>query len=68
VLANLAEAGQPEAVIPLNKMGQMGNNKPQNVYNINVNGGVGSGATIGRSIVEAIKAYERSSGAVFVGA
>jgi hypothetical protein len=68
VLANLAEAGQPEAVIPLNKMGQYTNNKPQNVYNINVNGGVGSGATIGRSIVEAIKAYERSSGAVFVGA
>jgi hypothetical protein len=68
VLANLAEAGQPEAVIPLNKMGQYTNNKPQNVYNINVNGGVGSGSTIGRAIVEAIKSYERTSGAVFVGA
>ena len=40
----------------------------QNVYNINVNGGVGSGATIGKSIVDAIKAYERTSGAVWVGA
>lgn len=40
----------------------------QNIYNIEVNGGVGSGATIGRSIVEAIKAYERTSGAVWVGA
>jgi hypothetical protein len=68
VLANIAEAGQPEAVIPLNKMNQFGNNKPQNVYNINVNGGVGSGSTIGRAIVEAIKSYERTSGAVFVGA
>jgi hypothetical protein len=68
VLANIAEAGQAEAVIPLNKMDRYTNNKPQNVYNINVNGGVGSGATIGRSIVEAIKAYERTSGAVFVGA
>lgn len=40
----------------------------QNIYNINVNGGVGSGATIGQSIVEAIKAYERVSGAVWQGA
>jgi len=68
VLANIAEAGQAEAVIPLNKMDKYTNNKPQNVYNINVNGGVGSGSTIGRAIVEAIKSYERTSGAVFVGA
>ena len=40
----------------------------QNVYNINVSGGVGSGATIGQAIVDAIKAYERTSGAVWVGA
>jgi hypothetical protein len=45
-------------------------NRPsqQNVYNINVSGGVGSGATIGQAIVDAIKAYERTSGAVWVGA
>jgi hypothetical protein len=45
-------------------------NRPsqQSVYNINVSGGVGSGATIGQAIVDAIKAYERTSGAVWVGA
>lgn len=40
----------------------------QSIYNINVDGGVGSGATIGKAIVDAIKAYERTSGAVWVGA
>jgi hypothetical protein len=45
-----------------------GTQPQQNVYNINVSGGVGSGATIGQAIVEAIKAYERVSGAVWQGA
>jgi hypothetical protein len=40
----------------------------QSIYNINVSGGVGSGATIGAAIVDAIKAYERTSGAVWQGA
>jgi hypothetical protein len=40
----------------------------QNIYTINVEGGVGSGATIGKAIVDAIKAYERTSGAVWQGA
>ena len=40
----------------------------QSIYNISVNGGVGSGATIGAAIVDAIKAYERTSGAVWQGA
>ena len=40
----------------------------QSVYNISVDGGVGSGATIGKAIVDAIKAYERTSGAVWQGA
>jgi hypothetical protein len=39
-----------------------------NTYNIEVNGGVGSGASIGKAIVDAIKAYERTSGAVWQGA
>ena len=68
VLANIAEAGQAEAVIPLSKMDRYTNNKPQNVYNITVSGGVGSGATIGKAIVDQIKAYERTSGPVFAGA
>ena len=67
VLANIAEGGQAEAVIPLNNMKDFGGGTTNN-YTINVNGGVGSGATIGKSIVDAIKAYERSSGAVWQGA
>jgi hypothetical protein len=67
VLANIAEGGQAEAVIPLNRLNNFGQ-KPQNVYNINVDGGVGSGATIGQAVVEAIKAYERTSGPVWQGA
>ena len=67
VLANIAEGGQAEAVIPLDRMKNFGG-KGGNTYNITVNGGVGSGATIGKSIVDAIKAYERSSGAVWQGA
>jgi len=45
-----------------------GAERQQNIYNIEVNGGVGSGATIGQAIVDAIKAYERTSGAVWQGA
>ena len=40
----------------------------QTQYNITVTGGVGSGATIGKAIVDAIKDYERTSGAVWQGA
>jgi hypothetical protein len=36
-----------------------------NNYNIEVNGGVGRGPDIGKAIVDAIKAYERTSGAVW---
>jgi len=68
VLANIAEAGQAEAVIPLDRLDRYTSGNGQVVYNINVNGGVGSGATIGKSIVDAIKAYERSSGPVWQGA
>jgi hypothetical protein len=68
VLANIAEAGQPEAVIPLDRMKGMGKPSVVNNYNITVSGGVGSGATIGKAIVDQIKAYERASGPVFAGA
>jgi hypothetical protein len=43
-------------------------NRQQSVYNITVTGGVGSGSTIGKAIVDAIKDYERTSGAVWQGA
>lgn len=39
-----------------------------NYYNIEVSGGVGSGPSIGKAIVDAIKSYERASGAVWQGA
>jgi hypothetical protein len=40
----------------------------QNVYNVTVNGGLDSSASIGKAIIDAIKAYERTSGLVFQGA
>jgi hypothetical protein len=45
-----------------------GQTRQETIYNINVSGGVGSGATIGKAIVDAIKDYERTSGAVWQGA
>ena len=45
-----------------------GNQAVINNYNIEVLGGVGSGPTIGKAIVDAIKSYERTSGAVWQGA
>jgi phage-related protein len=62
VLANLAEAGKPEAVIPLDRLGSMGGS----TFNITVNAGMGSnGSEIGKQIVEEILRYERRSGKVF---
>jgi TP901 family phage tail tape measure protein len=64
VLANIAEAGQAEAVIPLDRLGSMGN-----TYNINISAGIGSDpVSIGRYVVDAIKRYESVSGKVFAGA
>ncbi len=60
VLANIAEGGQAEAVIPLNKMGKFG--QGQTTYNITVNGGLATGSDIGRSVVNAIRDFERQSG------
>jgi hypothetical protein len=55
------EAG-PEALIPLDRMGDFGGG---NTYNINVTAGVGDPRAIGKSVVEAITLFERSSGPVF---
>lgn len=63
VLAQIAEAGQPEAVIPLDKLGSMNGG---NTFNITVNAGMGAnGTSIGRDIVDEILRFERSSGKVF---
>ena len=61
VLANIAEGGEAEAVIPLSKMGRFGQGN-QTTYNITVNGGISSGPDIGRSVVNAIRDFERQSG------
>jgi hypothetical protein len=66
VLANIAEGGQAEAVIPLDRLGQFGQ-KGGNVYNINVSGGMATGPDIGRSVVNAIKDFERQSGTAWRG-
>lgn len=55
-LAMIGERG-PEAVIPLNRAGGMSGN-----YTINVNGGLASSAEIGQSVVNAIRAFNRSNG------
>jgi TP901 family phage tail tape measure protein len=61
--ALIGESG-PEAVIPLNRMGSMGN---KNTFNISVNAGIGSdGKRIGQEIVQEILKYEKLSGKVFV--
>jgi hypothetical protein len=61
VLANIAEGGQAEAVIPLDRLGDF-TGRAGNTYNITVNGGISSGPDIGRSVVNAIKDFERQSG------
>jgi TP901 family phage tail tape measure protein len=60
VLANIAEGGEAEAVIPLSKMGKFG--QGQTTYNITVSGGLATGSDIGRSVVNAIRDFERQSG------
>jgi hypothetical protein len=66
VLANIAEGGQAEAVIPLDRFDDFGQ-KSETVYNITVNGGISTGAEIGRLVVNAIRSYERQSGLAWRG-
>lgn len=68
-MATIGEAGQAEAVIPLDKLGTIiGGGGGGTTYNVVVNGGFSTSADIGRAVVDAIKKYERVSGPVFVGA
>jgi len=64
-LSLLGEGGQAEAVIPLDRLDAM--MRPAStggaVYQITVNAGVGDKAAIGKAVVDAVKAYERQSGA-----
>jgi len=61
----IGEAG-PEAVIPLNRAGNLGMG---NTYNITVNAGIGTnGADVGRVVVESIRKYEKIAGQQFISA
>ena len=61
----IGEAGQAEAVIPLDRLDRYTNSGSSN-FNITVNAGMGSdGGRIGQLIVDEIVRYERSSGRVF---
>jgi hypothetical protein len=67
-MATIGEGGQAEAVIPLDRLGKMmGNGGGGAVYNINIST-LKADASIGEIIVNSIKKYERTSGAVFAGA
>jgi len=60
-LGMVGEAG-PEAVIPLNRMGKMGEST---VINLTVNAGMGAdGKTIGDAIVNELKRWSRKNGAL----
>jgi len=47
---------------------QFGTPKQQQIINVNINGGLDSAASIGKAVVDAVRAYERTSGAVWQGA
>ena len=66
-LATIGEAGDAEAVIPLSKFDDIvGKRGGGATVNITVNAGMGTdGAAVGEQIVNAIRRYERTSGAVF---
>lgn len=66
-IAQIGEAGQAEAVMPLSWLeGQLGGTG-DTVINVTVNAGVGTdGRSVGRQIVDEIRKYERASGQVWV--
>ena len=65
-LGIIGEAGQAEAVIPLDRLDKYTNSGGGNSLNITVNAGMGAdGNRIGQLIVDEILKFERSSGKVF---
>jgi hypothetical protein len=64
-LGLVGEAG-PEAIIPLDRFDDVVGKRGGGNITINVNAGMGTdGAAVGEQIVNAIRRYERTSGAVF---
>lgn len=65
-LGVIGEAGQAEAVIPLDRLNSMMSGGSGRNFNITVNAGMGAdGTRIGQVIVDEILKFERSSGKVF---
>ena len=68
LIGRIGEAGRDEAVIPLDRAGNL-TGVGGNTININVNAGVGTDpVSVGREVVNAIKRYEGTNGKVFVSA
>lgn len=66
-LVTVAEAGQPEVIAPLSWMEDRLGGGTGTVINVTVNAGLGTdGRSVGRLIVDEIRAFERKSGRVWV--
>jgi phage-related protein len=66
-LVNVAEAGEAEVIAPLSALDGMVSQSPSMVVNLTVNAGLGTdGRSVGRLIVDEIRAFERKSGQVWV--
>lgn len=68
LIGRIGEAGRDEAVIPLDRAGNLTVGGGGNTINITVNAGMGSDpVSVGREVVNAIKRYEATNGKVFAG-
>jgi len=66
MMGMIGEAGRHEAVIPLDRYGNLTTGGGGNTFKINVNAGMGAdGQRIGQQIVDEIIKFERTSGRVF---
>ncbi len=66
MMGMIGEAGRHEAVIPLDRYGNLTAGSGGNTINVNVNAGMGAdGQRIGQQIVDEIIKFERTSGKVF---
>lgn len=66
LIGRIGEAGRDEAVIPLDRYGNLTTGGGGNTINITVNAGMGSDpVSVGREVVNAIKRYENTNGKVF---
>jgi len=66
LIGRIGEAGRDEAVIPLDRYGNLTTGGGETNITVNVNAGVGTDpVSVGREVVNAIKRYENTNGKVF---